>query len=121
LIGKPDRRSIGNFEFSWGPKARKESCCVDVYALWIDRQLKKWREMGERTVLRCTVDTALSLICTPSLGELVRRYVATIEDRVSSRRGRTGNSTKRMIRPLVHADVRSESGWDRWRRCGARP
>jgi len=98
LIGKADRRSIGNFEFSWGCEARKGSCCVDVYALWIERQLKTWREMEERTVLRCTVDTALSLICTPSLGELVRRYVAAIEDRVSSRRGRTGNSAKRLIR-----------------------
>lgn len=88
LVGTAGRRCIGNFELLRGCAAREEFCCVDVYALWVEHQLNKWREMRERTVLRCTVDTALSLVCTPSLGELVSRYAATIGNKGSLARRR---------------------------------
>jgi 8-oxo-dGTP pyrophosphatase MutT (NUDIX family) len=102
LVGTAGRRCIGNFELSRGCAAREEFCCVDVYAFWVERQLNKWREMRERTVLRCTVDRALSLVCTPSLGELVGCYVAAIENKSSFARRRGGYRARRdLLRPPI--------------------
>src|SRR5262245_57264992 len=99
LVGTAGRRCIGSFELSRGCADLEELCRVDVYVLWVERQLKKWREMRERTVLRCSVDTALSLVCTPSLGELVSRYAAAIENEGSFARRRGGSRV--LLRPSI--------------------
>jgi hypothetical protein len=37
--------------------------------------MQTWTEMHERSVLRCNVKTALSLVCVPNLATIIRRYV----------------------------------------------
>ena len=54
---------------------RDATCRVDVYALRVERQMQTWSEMHERSVLRCNVKTALSLVSVPNLATLINRYV----------------------------------------------
>ncbi len=74
LVGQAKRRCIGTFEFDRFRDGREETCAVDVYLLMVDRQLRKWDEMDQRTVLRCDVWTALSLICSPGLAMLINQF-----------------------------------------------
>jgi hypothetical protein len=51
------------------------NCSVDVYALKVERQLTRWNEMGQRSVLRCNVEMAMSLVSAPNLAILINQYV----------------------------------------------
>ncbi len=75
LVGRIERRCIGTFEFSRHRSGRAMTCFVDVYALEVERQLRKWAEADQRSILQCNVGKALSLICSPSLATLIQRYV----------------------------------------------
>jgi 8-oxo-dGTP pyrophosphatase MutT (NUDIX family) len=75
LIGHVGKRCIGTFKFDRSRIGRDATCRVDVYALRVERQLPAWTEMHERSVLRCNVKTALSLVSVPNLATLINRYV----------------------------------------------
>ena len=75
LVGHVGKRCIGTFKFDRIRNGRDTTCLVDVYALRVERQLQAWTEMHERSVLRCNVKTALSLVSVPNLAALIRRYV----------------------------------------------
>lgn len=74
LVGHVGKRCIGTFKFDRSRNGRDASCRVDVYALRVERQLPTWTEMHERSVLRCNVKTALSLVSVPNLATLINRY-----------------------------------------------
>lgn len=71
LLGRAEKQRIGIFEFDKIHAGRKKTCAIDVYLMKVERQLQSWAEMDQRSVLRCSVETALSLICSPSLGQLI--------------------------------------------------
>jgi 8-oxo-dGTP pyrophosphatase MutT (NUDIX family) len=75
LVGHVGKRCIGTFKFERIRNGRNTTCLVDVYALKVERQMQAWTEMHERSVLRCNVKTALSLVSVPNLATLIRRYV----------------------------------------------
>lgn len=75
LVGKAGRRCIGSFDFSRNRGGCESNCLVEVYALHVERQLSTWMEMGDRSVLRCDLETALSLVTAPALAELIQRYM----------------------------------------------
>ncbi len=75
LVGHVGKRCIGTFKFDRIRNGRGTTCLVDVYALRVERQMPTWSEMDERSVLRCNVKTALSLVSVPNLATLIRRYV----------------------------------------------
>ena len=75
LVGHVGKRCIGTFKFDRLRSGRNSTYLVDVYALKVERQLSTWSEMDERSVLRCNVKTALSLVSVPNLAVLIRRYV----------------------------------------------
>ena len=75
LVGQAGRRRIGTFEFDRDRGGRDKSCSVDVYLLKVERQLRKWAEMDQRSVLRCDVQTALSLISSPGLAALIKQHI----------------------------------------------
>lgn len=74
LTGRITSGCIGAFEFQRLRRNPEMTCMVDVYPLLVEKQLRKWNEKRQRSVLRCDVDTALSLICCQSLAALVRGY-----------------------------------------------
>ncbi len=47
---------------------------VDVYLLIVRKQMKKWREMDERSVIRCDLKAAASLVDCPRLAGLIKRF-----------------------------------------------
>jgi 8-oxo-dGTP pyrophosphatase MutT (NUDIX family) len=75
LVGHVGKRCIGTFRFDRSRNGHVATCRVDVYALRVERQLQTWTEMHERSVLRCNVSTALSLVSVPNLATLINRYV----------------------------------------------
>jgi 8-oxo-dGTP pyrophosphatase MutT (NUDIX family) len=75
LVGHVGKRCIGTFKFDRIRNGRNTTCLVDVYALKVERQMQTWTEMHERSVLRCNVKTALSLVSVPNLATIIRRYV----------------------------------------------
>ena len=75
LVGHVGKRCIGTFKFDRIRNGRDTTCLVDVYALKVERQMQTWTEMHERSVLRCNVRTALSLVSVPNLATLINRYV----------------------------------------------
>lgn len=75
LVGHVGKRCIGTFKFDRSRNGRDTTCLVDVYALRVEQQMQTWTEMHERSVLRCNVNTALSLVSVPNLATLINRYV----------------------------------------------
>ncbi|MDP1701037.1 MAG: NUDIX hydrolase [Aestuariivirga sp.] len=75
LVGHVGKRCIGTFRFDRSRNGRDTTCLVDVYVLKVERQMQTWTEMHERSVLRCNVKTALSLVSVPNLATLINRYV----------------------------------------------
>jgi 8-oxo-dGTP pyrophosphatase MutT (NUDIX family) len=75
LVGQAERNCIGTFTFNRHRDGRETNCSVDVYALKVERQLTIWNEMGQRSVLRCNVEMAMSLVSEPNLATLINRYV----------------------------------------------
>ncbi len=77
LVGRIGQHSIGAFEFSKGTGRIETAYLVDVYVLKVERQMRKWAEMKERSVLRCNIQTALTLITSHSLAALLDHYVSS--------------------------------------------
>jgi 8-oxo-dGTP pyrophosphatase MutT (NUDIX family) len=75
LVGHVGKRCIGTFKFDRSRNGRDTTCLIDVYALRVEQQMQTWTEMHERSVLRCNVKTALSLVSVPNLATLINRYV----------------------------------------------
>ena len=75
LLGRAKRRCFGTFEFDKSRDGRTKTISIDVYLMKVERQLPSWVEKDQRSVLRCSVETALSLICSPSLGMLMEELI----------------------------------------------
>lgn len=85
LVGQAYPRSIGTFLFDRIRDRREEACLIDVYALKVERQLAEWAEMKQRSVLRCNLRTALSLIDCPGLASLVKQHFCDFDEEVHVR------------------------------------
>jgi 8-oxo-dGTP pyrophosphatase MutT (NUDIX family) len=77
LLGKIERISIGTFEFDRRRVGVETICRVDVYALNVKRQLRHWAEAGQRSVRRCDLTTALSLLTLPDLSILIEQFISS--------------------------------------------
>ena len=76
LVGMAEPHCIGTFEFSRRRRGRETHCLVDVYPLTVKLQLRKWAEASQRSVLRCTLETALSLVDSSSLAFLIEQHLS---------------------------------------------
>ena len=74
LIGQMEPLSIGTFEFYRNRGGRESTCSVEVYVLKAEKQLRKWAEQDQRSVRRCSLKKALSLVCSPGLADILRLY-----------------------------------------------
>jgi 8-oxo-dGTP pyrophosphatase MutT (NUDIX family) len=72
LIGRVLPGCIGTFEFQ--RRKAGETCLIDVYMLLVEKHLHRWDEKRQRSVLRCDVATALSLVTSESLAALIRQH-----------------------------------------------
>jgi len=73
LTGRVVSGRVGTFEFQ-RLRDSAQPCLIDVYPLQVSKQVRKWDEQRQRSVLRCNVATALSLVCSDSLASLIESY-----------------------------------------------
>ena len=74
LVGKVLPRLIGSFEFQRIRNVAGETCLIDVYPMFVDRQLKVFDEMHERTVRLCNLETALAIVASKPLAAIIEQY-----------------------------------------------
>lgn len=78
LIGPVLPRLLGSFEFQRVRDAVGETCLIDVYPMHVDRQLNSFAEKRERTVRLCNLDTALAIVASRPLAELIETYASEL-------------------------------------------
>lgn len=83
LVGHIQRDCIGTFKFDRRHRGSQIIYHVDVYALEVDRQLRRWAEAGQRSVQSCDLATALSLVTLPSLSALIEQFIGRPTSRQS--------------------------------------
>lgn len=74
LVGPVLPRLLGSFEFQRLRSAAGETCLVDVYAMHVEKQLRNFDEKRQRTVRLCSLETAVSIVCSPALAEIIAQY-----------------------------------------------
>lgn len=78
LVGPVLPQLIGRFEFQRVRGVVGETCLIDVYPMHVERQLKNFPEKRERTVRLCNLDTALAIVSSPVLAELIEHYASAL-------------------------------------------
>jgi 8-oxo-dGTP pyrophosphatase MutT (NUDIX family) len=73
LVGRVSPGCIGSFEFERLRGVSGKPWLVDVYPMLVEKQVRNWHEKSQRTVLRCDVASALSLVCSQSLAALIQK------------------------------------------------
>ena len=76
LVGPVLPRLLGRFEFQRLRGVVGETCLIDVYPMHVKRQLKNFPEKRERTVRLCSLDTALAIVSSRPLAELIAQYAS---------------------------------------------
>ena len=74
LVGQVLPKPIGTFEFERFRRLSGKICLVEVYPLHVEKQVRKFNEKGERKVLRCDLETALSIVSSEPLAALIAQY-----------------------------------------------
>ena len=74
LVGQVMPVCIGTFEFERARPVAGSTCLVDVYPMHVERQVSKFDERRQRRVLRCDLETALSIVSSQPLAALIERY-----------------------------------------------
>ncbi len=73
VVGTVGREPVGVYLYWKRRVAHFDLCRVSVYLLAVERQLKKWREKGQRESAWFSVDQAANLVDEPGLSDLIRR------------------------------------------------
>jgi len=84
LVGPVLPRLLGRFEFQRVRGVVGETCLIDVYPMHVDRQLRSFPEMRERTVRLCNLDTALAIVSSPALGRLIECYAMELKPQLQA-------------------------------------
>jgi 8-oxo-dGTP pyrophosphatase MutT (NUDIX family) len=74
LVGKVMPVCVGTFEFDRTRRIEGSKCLIDVYPMFVEKQLNKFDEQRQRRVLRCDLKTALSMVTSQPLAALIERY-----------------------------------------------
>ncbi len=67
LVGRPSKKPIGSYAYFKRREAHFDLCRVDVYLLTLSKQLKNWREKGQREAHWFTLAEAATLVDEPGL------------------------------------------------------
>jgi len=68
LVGRSSADILGEFIF----QKSSIKCHISVYPVWVERELKIWPEQGQRQVLRCELEQAISLAASPGLSQILK-------------------------------------------------
>jgi 8-oxo-dGTP pyrophosphatase MutT (NUDIX family) len=70
VTGKIERKSLSNYSYRKVLPKGSRAIDVDVYVLWVKKELKKWSEQSERTRIWATFEEAAKLVSEPGLQRL---------------------------------------------------
>jgi 8-oxo-dGTP pyrophosphatase MutT (NUDIX family) len=76
VVGRPRKKPIGSYVYFKRQKAHFDVCRVDVYVLAFAKQLKTWREKGQRETKWFGLDEAAELVEEPGLIALLKKLDA---------------------------------------------
>jgi 8-oxo-dGTP pyrophosphatase MutT (NUDIX family) len=76
VVGRPRKKPIGSYVYFKRQKAHFDVCRVDVYVLAFAKQLKTWREKGQRETKWFGLDEAAELVEEPGLIALLKKLAA---------------------------------------------
>jgi 8-oxo-dGTP pyrophosphatase MutT (NUDIX family) len=62
LVGRPSKKPIGSYSYFKRREAHFDLCRVDVFLLTLNKQLKNWREKGQREAQWFTLAEAATLV-----------------------------------------------------------
>jgi 8-oxo-dGTP pyrophosphatase MutT (NUDIX family) len=71
LVGRPGKKPIGSYSYLKRRQSHSDLCDVAVYILVVDKQLKTWREKGQRQTGWFTLEEAANLVEEPGLAALL--------------------------------------------------
>ena len=75
MRGAVGKRPLGAYHYAKTLKSGQPAVCqVTVYPLAVDRQLKKWKERGQRTLRWFAPAEAAALVAEPELAELIATF-----------------------------------------------
>ena len=77
VTGHTRKKPIGSYRYFKRLAGHFDWCQVDVYPLWVDKQLKSWRERGQREARWFTIEEAAELVLEPGLVALLRELART--------------------------------------------
>lgn len=77
VVGRPRKKPIGSYVYFKRQRAHFDVCRVDVYVLAFAKQLKTWREKGQREARWFALSEAADLVEEPGLVALLRKLEAT--------------------------------------------
>jgi 8-oxo-dGTP pyrophosphatase MutT (NUDIX family) len=77
VVGRPRKKPLGSYVYFKRRKAHFDVCRVDVYVLAFAKQLKTWREIGQREIKWLPLAAAAELVEEPGLVALLRKLHAT--------------------------------------------
>ena len=81
VTGKIGRRSVGSFKHRKNIGSRTYNCAVEVFALEVKRELKRWPERGERKRRWFNGKKAASLVDVKGLRDAIRSLSAARSQR----------------------------------------
>jgi 8-oxo-dGTP pyrophosphatase MutT (NUDIX family) len=76
VVGRPRKKPIGGYVYFKRQQAHFDVCRVDVYVLDFAKQLKTWREIGQREAKWFGLDEAAELVEEPGLVALLQKLAA---------------------------------------------
>jgi 8-oxo-dGTP pyrophosphatase MutT (NUDIX family) len=87
LLGRVSKIPIGRYTYFKRRDAHFDLCKVDVFVLKFHRQLKTWREKGERQAQWFTLEEAADLVDEVGLVAILRRLAQAISEHAPSANG----------------------------------
>jgi 8-oxo-dGTP pyrophosphatase MutT (NUDIX family) len=76
--GEVDDKPLGHYKYWKRRAAHFDLCRVNVYPLEVSKQLRSWREKGQRDAQWFEVEEAAHQVLEPALAELIRSLPAHI-------------------------------------------
>ena len=77
LVGRPSKKPVGSYNYFKRREGHFDLCRVDVYLLKLEKQLKTWREKGQREARWFTLAEAAELVEETGLVALLQDLART--------------------------------------------
>ena len=76
VIGRISKKPIGCYAYFKRRETHFDACDVDVYLLAVEKQVKTWRERGERKLQWFTLEEAAELVDETGMAAILRDLAA---------------------------------------------